>query len=46
MRTSNEGRASGVQSTPTFFINDQKVEGALEYEAFKSIVDGYLANSQ
>lgn len=42
----NEARGLGVQSTPTFFINGQKVEGALPYEQFKSIIDGYLANAQ
>jgi protein-disulfide isomerase len=42
----NDGRAQGVGSTPTFFINGEKVEGAVAYEQFKSIVDGYLANAQ
>lgn len=40
----NEGKQLGIQSTPTFFINGQKVEGAIPYEQLKSIVDGYLAN--
>jgi protein-disulfide isomerase len=42
----NEGKQLGVQSTPTFFINGQKVEGAVPYEQLKSIIDGYLANAQ
>ena len=42
----NEGKLLGVQSTPTFFINDQKIEGAAPFEQFKSIIDGYLANTQ
>ncbi len=41
----NEGRDKGVSSTPTFFVNGQKVEGAVEYAQFKSIIDGYLANA-
>jgi predicted DsbA family dithiol-disulfide isomerase len=40
-----EGRSKGVNSTPTFFINGQKVEGAADYEQFKTIIDGLLANS-
>ena len=42
----NEGRDLGVQSTPTFFINGQKIEGAVSYEEFKTVIDGYLANAQ
>jgi protein-disulfide isomerase len=41
----NEGRGLGVQSTPTFFINGQKIEGAVAYEQFKTVIDGYLANT-
>jgi protein-disulfide isomerase len=42
----SDGRGQGVGSTPTFFINGEKVEGAIDYEQFKSIVDGYLANAE
>ncbi len=42
----NEGKQKGVQSTPTFFINDQKIEGAAPFEQFQSVIDGYLANTQ
>jgi predicted DsbA family dithiol-disulfide isomerase len=43
-RDVSDGRDQGVGSTPTFFINGQKVEGAVAYEQFKTIIDGYLAN--
>jgi protein-disulfide isomerase len=39
---SNEANALGIQSTPTFVINGQKVPGALPYENFKSIIDEKL----
>lgn len=42
----NEGRSKGVSATPTFFINDQKIEGAVPFEQFKAVIDGYLANTQ
>jgi protein-disulfide isomerase len=41
-----DGIDIGVQSTPTFFINGFKVEGALPYESFKSIIDQILAGNQ
>lgn len=37
-----EGRARGVNATPTFFINGQKIEGAVPYEVFKAQIDGLL----
>lgn len=35
----NEGSKRGVDSTPTFFINGQKLIGAQPYEDFKKIID-------
>lgn len=32
----------GVQSTPTVFVNDQKVEGAYPFATFQGIIDGIL----
>ena len=32
----------GVRSTPTFFINGEKIEGALPYAEFKTIIDKHL----
>jgi protein-disulfide isomerase len=40
-----EADALGVRSTPTFFINGRKLEGALPYEQFKSAVDQALAQA-
>ncbi len=34
----------GVNSTPTFFVNGQKVAGALPFSQFKSMIDEELAN--
>jgi protein-disulfide isomerase len=39
----NEAMSIGVNSTPTFIINGQKVAGALPYENFKQIIDEKLA---
>ena len=41
-----EARARGVNATPTFFINGQKIEGAAAYEVFKAQIDGLLAAGQ
>ena len=41
-----EGRARGVNATPTFFINGQKIEGAAAYEVFKAQIDGLLNAGQ
>jgi protein-disulfide isomerase len=41
-----EGRGRGVNATPTFFINGQKIEGAAAYEVFKAQIDGLLAAGQ
>lgn len=34
----DEGRSRGIRSTPTFFINDRKVEGALPFENFRQVI--------
>lgn len=36
-------QAAGVRATPTTFVNDKKVEGALPYEQFKLIIDKELS---
>lgn len=37
------GTEVGVQGTPTFFINGQKIVGAQPFENFKTIIDAELA---
>lgn len=44
--TAAEGRARGVNATPTFFINGQRIEGAASYEVFKAAIDGALNQAQ
>jgi len=39
----DEATALGVRSTPTFFINGRKLDGALPYESFKAAIDQALA---
>ncbi|MBI5750149.1 MAG: DsbA family protein, partial [Nitrospinae bacterium] len=41
-KDSGEGMSLGVTGTPTFFINGQKVVGALPFENFKQIIDEEL----
>ena len=36
----------GVRSTPTFFINGTKVEGAQPFESFKKVIDEALAKAK
>lgn len=36
-----QGRARGVRSTPSFFINNQFVEGALSADQFAAVFDSY-----
>jgi len=38
----NEGIAQGVKSTPTFFINGQKVVGAQPFSVFEQIIESKL----
>ena len=42
----NEARELGVQSTPTFRINGQLVEGGLTFDQFQSIIDQELSAVQ
>jgi protein-disulfide isomerase len=44
-RSESEGRAKGVQATPTFFVNGERIEGNQPYEVFKAAIDGALASS-
>jgi len=37
-----EATAIGANSTPTFFINGRRLEGAQPFENFKSIIDQEL----
>jgi protein-disulfide isomerase len=39
----NEGLARGVQSTPSFFINDVPLVGAQPFEEFQTLIEYYLA---
>ncbi len=41
-RQSTEGRNAGVEGTPTFFVNGQKLVGDLPYADFKAVVDAAL----
>jgi protein-disulfide isomerase len=41
-----EARDLGVQSTPTFAINGQLVEGGLSFEQFQSIIEQELSQAQ
>ncbi len=38
----NDGKAIGIYSTPTFFVNGRVVTGALPFEQFKQIIDREL----
>jgi len=42
-RSYREGRDKGVSSTPTFFINGRKVEGALPFAEFERIIEEELS---
>jgi len=39
----SEAEALGVRSTPTFFVNGRKLEGALPFETLKAAIDAALA---
>lgn len=41
-RDTSQGRAQGVDSTPTIFVDGQKIVGAQEYSVFKAAVDAAL----
>lgn len=38
-----QGKALGVKSTPTFYVNGKLLQGAQPYEAFKELIDEELA---
>lgn len=38
-----DGDTLGVNATPTFFINGEKIVGASSYDVFKAKIDGYLS---
>lgn len=40
-----EARSRGVQGTPSFFVNDEFVEGAVSYEDMKNTIDSQLEGS-
>jgi protein-disulfide isomerase len=40
-----EGRAAGVRATPTFFINQRKIEGALPLEEFRAAIQQALRDA-
>jgi protein-disulfide isomerase len=37
-----QGKGLGPMGTPTFYVNGHKIEGALPFEAFKSVIDEAL----
>lgn len=37
-----DGYAAEVRGTPTFFVNGEKIEGAVPYDLFKNIVEAFL----
>lgn len=41
-KDASDAKAVGVNSTPIIFINDQKIQGALPYDNFKSVIDNFL----
>lgn len=38
-----DGVAAGVTGTPTFYLNGEKIEGAVPFSTFSDIVDAFLA---
>jgi protein-disulfide isomerase len=40
--TYNKGLALGINSTPTFFINGEKIQNPRTYEDFKSLIDNEI----
>jgi protein-disulfide isomerase len=41
----DRSQSAGVQSTPTFFIGSQKIEGALPLDNFRQVIDQELAKA-
>ncbi len=44
LRDFRDGQSYGVTGTPTFFINGQRVVGALPFRTFQSLIDAALSN--
>ena len=42
----NKGESRGVKGTPTFFINDQQINGAQLFSEFKRVIDPLLGNAE
>lgn len=40
-----DGYEAGVTGTPTFFVNGEKIEGAIPYELFTQIIEAFLAKT-
>ncbi len=38
----SDGQALGINSTPTFFVNGEKMNGILSFEEFKKLIDSKL----
>lgn len=39
VRDLEEGKAAGVQGTPTVFVNNEKMEGSLPFETYKTAIE-------
>lgn len=39
LRDLEEGKAAGVQGTPTVFVNNEKMEGSLPFETYKTAIE-------
>ncbi|MEE8471573.1 MAG: DsbA family protein [Dehalococcoidia bacterium] len=44
-RDVEEGRAAGVEATPSFIIGGKRIRGAQSFSTFQGIIDGLLADS-
>jgi protein-disulfide isomerase len=44
-RDSSDGRDAGVEGTPTFFVDGQKLVGEVNYTEFKAAVEAALAKA-
>jgi protein-disulfide isomerase len=44
-RDLQEGARQGVESTPTFYINNKRLVGAFPFERFKEVIDAELAGA-
>jgi protein-disulfide isomerase len=46
MWVKQRGRKLGVQGTPTFFINGQKIRGVLNFEEMQKLIEQHLASAK